>query len=227
MKELPPFFRIIGFMKAHQRFLISFGIGIIALLILRQYVPWPIQLIGAWMSYAFAVLLLMWIAILGTHPEHLEQIARMEDNSRVVFFLIVIGGAAASLLAVLLLLDLARNLARESLLQLVALAGFSVALSWGLLHTVFALRYAHVYYGDNQSGEINGGLEFPGEESPDYLDFVYFSFVIGMTCQVSDVGISSKKMRRLAWLHGVLSFVFNTAIVALGINVFSTVLSSS
>ena len=87
------------------------------------------------------------------------------------------------------------------------------------MHTVFALRYAHIYYGDSDDpNEHAGGLEFPRDDAPDYLDFAYFAFVIGMTCQVSDVGISSKPLRRLALLQGVLSFGFNTVILALAIN---------
>ena len=100
----------------------------------------------------------------------------------------------------------------------------AVFISWWLVHTIFTMRYAHMYYDtdtdDGKPKEV-GGLQFPDETEPDYLDFVYFSFVIGMTFQVSDVEISSREIRRLAWLHGLLSFGFNTAIVALSINVIS------
>jgi len=101
----------------------------------------------------------------------------------------------------------------------VTLSILAVVAAWSLMQTVFALRYAHIYYGD--SDDLNkhaGGLKFPGHDAPDYLDFAYFAFVIGMTCQVSDVGISSKPLRKLALLQGVLSFGFNTIILALAIN---------
>jgi uncharacterized membrane protein len=102
----------------------------------------------------------------------------------------------------------------------------SVIVSWWMLHTVFTMSYAHLYYTstpdpDDAETEVIGGLQFPDEKKPDYLDFVYFSFVVGMTFQVSDVEISSRSIRRLVLLHGLISFAFNTAIVALSINVVS------
>jgi uncharacterized membrane protein len=103
----------------------------------------------------------------------------------------------------------------------------AVVVSWWLVHTVFTMRYAHLFYTVTDGHRTpTGGLEFPGDDKePDYLDFVYFSFVIGMTFQVSDVEISSKQIRRLAWAHGLIAFAFNTAIEALSINVISGLVS--
>jgi uncharacterized membrane protein len=98
------------------------------------------------------------------------------------------------------------------------------------MHTVFGLRYAHAFYGDSDQpgeGRHAGGLVFPGERLPDYFDFAYFSFVIGMTCQVSDVQITSHRMRRLAFLQSVLAFGFNTIILALLINTVSSLLGTN
>jgi uncharacterized membrane protein len=109
----------------------------------------------------------------------------------------------------------------------VAMAITTVVTSWGLIHTMFALRYAHIFYlrNDERTDARGGsGLKFPGESEPDYLDFAYFSFVLGMTCQVSDVQITSRRIRRLALVHGALAFVFNTAILALSINLVSGLL---
>jgi uncharacterized membrane protein len=103
-------------------------------------------------------------------------------------------------------------------------------LSWSLMHTVFGLRYAHAFYGDSDQPCENrhaGGLVFPGERMPDYFDFAYFSFVIGMTCQVSDVQITSHRMRRLTLLQSVLAFGFNTIILALLINTVSSLLGTN
>ena len=94
----------------------------------------------------------------------------------------------------------------------------TIALSWAAVHTTFALHYAHEYY----RGAKPGGLQFPSgdeHEHADYWDFVYFSFVIGMTAQVSDVGITDKTIRRTATAHGIISFIFNTALVALMVNI--------
>jgi uncharacterized membrane protein len=91
-----------------------------------------------------------------------------------------------------------------------------VAVTWGVTHTSYTLRYAHLYYRDRGSGE--GGLVFPGDERPCDLDFAYFAFTIGMCFQVSDVTIASRRIRRGALLHALLSFAYNTAIVAFTLN---------
>jgi len=103
------------------------------------------------------------------------------------------------------------------------LGGLAVAASWTLTHTTFSFRYAHLFYGDADADPgDDGGLAFPGEPAPDYWDFLYFSFVIGMTCQVSDVQVTSHRIRRLALAHGVLSFLFNTIILALAVNLLAS-----
>jgi uncharacterized membrane protein len=104
------------------------------------------------------------------------------------------------------------------------LAGGTVVSSWILIHTAFTLHYAHAYYrlqDDDVTSLEGSGVEFPSEKEPDFLDFAYFSFVIGMTCQVSDVQISGRNIRRMALVHGLLSFLFNTVILALTINLAS------
>ena len=103
----------------------------------------------------------------------------------------------------------------------------TVISSWALLHTVYSLRYAHTYYGDSDQPGVQqhaGGLIFPGDRPPNYFDFAYFSFVVGMTCQVSDVQITSRRLRRITLFHSVLSFGFNTIILALLINTVSGLL---
>jgi uncharacterized membrane protein len=102
----------------------------------------------------------------------------------------------------------------------VALVAATLFLSWLMTHVTFAFRYAHEFYADDLGGpDVDRGLEFPGEQQPDYLDFLYFSLVLGMTFQVSDVQITSRKLRWVAALHGLLSFLFNTVIVAFTVNI--------
>jgi uncharacterized membrane protein len=118
----------------------------------------------------------------------------------------------------------AKNLPPGNFTTHALLSVAAIVLSWVLVHTLFTLRYAHFYYIDALKVErdsIEGGLIFPEDKSPDYLDFAYFAFVIGMTCQVSDVQISSKAMRRLATVHGLIAFAFNTAILALFVNIIA------
>jgi len=102
----------------------------------------------------------------------------------------------------------------------VALVAITLFLSWLVTHVTFALRYAHEFYARDLGGpDVDRGLDFPGEKEPDYLDFLYFSLVLGMTFQVSDVQITSRKLRRVAALHGLLSFLFNTVIIAFTVNI--------
>jgi uncharacterized membrane protein len=102
----------------------------------------------------------------------------------------------------------------------VALVAVTLFVSWLMTHTTFSFRYAHEYYETGPGSEaITGGLDFPGEKRPDYLDFLYFSLVLGMTFQVSDVQITARKFRRLAAVHGLLSFLFNTIILAVSVNI--------
>ena len=125
------------------------------------------------------------------------------------------------MITVVILVNLKDSLGMEEAVFLPIIIG-GILLSWTLVHTTFCFHYAHLYY-DNEKGTINNaeGLEFPKEKHPDYIDFAYFSFVIGMTFQVSDIEVSARKIRRLALLHGLLSFILNTFVVALTINLIA------
>lgn len=154
-------------------------------------------------------------------PEQLRARARVQDASRWAIQALIVVAAVASLAAVIALLKKDEGETATLVALRVALAGAVVVLSWTLIHTVFAVHYAHAFYGDGPlpGPDDAGGLLFPGsDQAPDFWDFFYFSLVLGMTCQVSDVQITGKHMRRLASAHGALSFFFNTVILALTIN---------
>jgi len=158
-------------------------------------------------------------------PKTMRRKAQQQDEGRVVILSLIIGAACASLLAIGFMLNRGKDASPQILALHVAIAVVTIIGSWLLVHTVFALHYAHGYYQDNSTGDtIAGGLEFPDDRQPDYWDFLYFSFVIGMTSQVSDVAISSRSLRRLALLHGILSFFFNTAILAMSINIIASLI---
>jgi uncharacterized membrane protein len=145
------------------------------------------------------------------------------DPRRWVILAIIVAAATVSLVALGFTLQRAPQETPAALGARLALAGLTVVTSWMLTHVMFALHYAHHYYGDGPApgDDDRGGLAFPGEEQPDYWDFLYFSFVVGMTCQVSDVQVTSPAMRRITLLHGVLSFFFNTVILALSVNLLA------
>ncbi|TWR25915.1 DUF1345 domain-containing protein [Mucilaginibacter pallidiroseus] len=202
-------------------------VGAIVFMFVRHKPSVPAVTLLVWTSIAATMIVLDWIAFIWSHPKEIRKIVTLEDSSRVVIFLITMSAALVSLLAIYLLLKSTKGQSEEAITGNVFLSMTAVVVSWWMVHTVFTMRYAHLYYSKQEGSTANkGGLEFPGnDKEPDYLDFVYFSFVIGMTFQVSDVEISSKRIRRLAWAHGLISFAFNTAIVALSINVISGLVS--
>jgi len=142
-----------------------------------------------------------------------ERAAR-EDEGQVALLVLTVAAALASLGAIVAELGSSSGTARRP--PHILLATLTILLSWAFIHAIFALHYAHEFY-DETTG---GGMAFPGGEAePDYWDFVYFSFVIGMTSQVSDVAVTSKRIRRTVAAHGVVSFVFNAALLALTVNI--------
>jgi uncharacterized membrane protein len=182
-----------------------------------------------WLAFAFFNLLISWIIIFSFHPREVRMYAKKEDTSSGFIFVFVLMAAIVSLFAIIFLLDWVPNTSKQGVSLHILLSFSSVFFSWMLIHTLFTLRYAHLYYQDEgkpvHPHKEAFALQFPGENQPDYLDFAYFSFVVGMTFQVSDVEIRSRKIRRLALLHGFLSFIYNTVIVAFTINIVSGLIS--
>ena len=165
--------------------------------------------------------------MLRATPETMRLNAKRQDEGRLVILSLVTTAACASIFAIGFMLKDAKNASGSIVVLHIVLAAVTILGSWLLVHTIFALHYAHGYYedGDKSLEECKAeGLDFPGDIEPDYWDFLYFSFVIGMTSQVSDVQIESRSMRRLGLIHGVLSFFFNTAIVAMSINLIAGVI---
>ncbi len=215
-------------MDAHHRLLISLAVSAIVLFFILGRFSTPATILITWMSFAFSVIVMCWIAMLNSHPREVKKIAKLQDSSRAMIFLFSIFAALISMVAVIFLLKLAKGQSSAVVTGHIVLSITSVVLSWWLVHTIFTLRYAHLFYDTvNDAGEPlkGGGLDFPDTKEPDYLDFVYFSFVVGMTFQVSDVVITDRHIRRLCLMHALISFAFNTAIVALSINVISGMVS--
>ena len=211
-------------LDAHHRSVLSVLASILFFFIFKNYFSIPIIVTFSWDIFALVTLILGWISISNTEVNEIRLKAKSQDSSLTTIFTLVITASCISLLAVGYVLGSEKGNLSGSLSFPIFIAVVSVVFSWLLIHTLYSLRYAHIYYGDKNitnKNEIEGGLEFPNEKNPDYLDFAYFSFVIGMTCQVSDVQVISKRMRRLVLLHGILSFTFNTAILALFINIIA------
>ncbi|NCD71303.1 DUF1345 domain-containing protein [Mucilaginibacter agri] len=210
-------------MDAHYKVILALVLAAITCFSVAHSVSLSTTILLTWMTFASTAIVVDWFIILTAHPRDFGKVATLEDSSRTMIFILVIGASIVSLFAIIFLLKTSKGTSQADVTGHIFLVISSVIVSWTLVHTLFTLRYAHMYYDRSNDGDAKpiGGLEFPKEDKPDYLDFVYFAFVIGMTFQVSDVEISDRHIRRLAWVHGMISFAFNTAIVALSINVIS------
>jgi uncharacterized membrane protein len=198
---------------ARPRTFISIAIGVVAFFLLPDSLRLVTRLLFGWDIFVTLYLVLAYIMMFRCDLAHIRRNAVLQDDGRFLILLVTALGAFASIAAIVFELGASHRSVPE-----LTLATVTIALSWATVHTTFALHYAHDYY----RGSKPGGLQFPSgdqHDHADYWDFVYFSFVIGMTAQVSDVGITDKTIRRTATAHGIISFVFNTALVALMVNI--------
>lgn len=204
--------------RVRPRLATATGLGLLAALVLPQSLSGPSRALVAWDVGAGLYLVLALILMLGGTVERMRLRARQQDEGAAAVLGFTVAASMASLAAIVLELVGVKNYPpRVQTLHLV-LAGVTIFFSWCFVHTAFAIHYAHEFYID-RGQESAPGLEFPGGRPPDYLDFLYFSFVIGTTSQTADVSIASRSLRRLALLHGVIAFLFNTTLVALSVNI--------
>ncbi|GAB3479117.1 DUF1345 domain-containing protein [Polaromonas eurypsychrophila] len=181
---------------------------------------WPFRALLGWCVGAAVYLVLAWWLAEVFDSKGTRERAQAQDEPSVVIFGVMVLAVLASVASITLMLQQVKEMGGTERLLHMALAMLALALSWLFIHTIYAFHYAHRYYHEEKRKEPDGpGLVFPNQPDPDYFDFLYYSFVIGMTSQVSDVQVSSREMRRLTLGHGILSFTFNVLIVALTINV--------
>jgi len=174
-----------------------------------------------WDVFALSYILLSWIVFFTSTTEHIKEKARTDDGGKLFVFFVVVLSSFVSMITVAILVVSKDYSGMEQTVYLPIIIG-GILVSWVLVHTTFCFHYAYLFYDDEKgTGKNDEGLEFPNEKQPDYIDFAYFSFGIGMTFQVSDVEISARKIRRLALFHGLLSFALNTFVVALTINLIA------
>jgi len=214
---------------------LGISLGLALLFFLFVPVAKTAHLVLSWDVFCLSQTLLIWLAMLKG-SKTIRKEAQRQDSSRSYIFLLSLFAALFSIFSVVQMVLSAGTGELYKALNLIS--GIScMVLSWILVHTIFAVRYAHLYYArdDARKDKHAGGLDFPshpedqqngavGDNSsqwPDFLDFAYFSFTLGTTFQVSDVEISDKKIRRIALVHGLFSFAFNAAIIALSVNIIS------
>lgn len=211
--------------SAGTRLLLSALAGGCAFLAIPASMQGPSRGAISWDLGAGLFLLLTILAVGNATPERLRHRASQQDTKFWIILGIIVIAAMASLASLVFVLQKQQDLSGPPLTARIIVAAITLFVSWVFVHTAFAIHYAHYFYGDPApKGHRRGGLAFPGIENPDFWDFIYYSFVVGMTCQVSDVQVTSRAMRHLTLAHGVLSFFFNAGVLALAVNILATVL---
>jgi len=213
----------------HRKLVIACAVGVaVALLLTPTSVRLPTQLLIGWNAGVAVDLFLSFRMMRRTDVAYIKRRAAQVDEGAAVILLLSVATTLASLVAIVFELGASKNAQGLSAALHLLLAAATILLSWTFMQSIFSFHYAHEYYGEHGDGKI-GGLSFPRDnqfaaDQPDYFDFLYFALVIGMTSQVSDVGITSKVIRRVASLHGVLSFFFNLTVLALTVNIVSNLI---
>lgn len=211
----------VRFYRLHGKLLIAALIGVLVVAALHAIEMRPVaRALAGWDATVAVYLTLTYAMMWRTQVERIRKRAAEQDEGAQFILVLSIIATFASLGAVLLALIGSKQAGASTG---VILAVATILLSWTFVHTIFTFHYAHEYYGERRDGII-GGLTFPDDPNPDYRDFLYFSLVVGMTSQVSDVQVTSKVIRRTVAIHGVLSFFFNLVVLALTVNMIAALL---
>jgi uncharacterized membrane protein len=212
--------RLFRQIRARPRLLTAFAVGVLtALLLPREVVDQPVaRSLVAWNTGTVLYIALAAVMMMRSSRDGLQRRAQLEDEGQYVVLGLVIIAVIASLVAIAGELVVAKDLHGSMKSVHVALAIVTILSSWGFMHLIFALHYAHDYYAAVARGQ-KPGLAFPGDGKPLYGDFFYFAAIIGTSGQTADVELTTSAMRRLGSVHCILSFFFNTAVLALAINI--------
>jgi uncharacterized membrane protein len=201
-------------LSAAQRALIAVGIAVVVGLVIMPFAPWQLAPLAGWVAGAAWWLVSVWQKVRPLGPQETESSATREDDSRVAAELLLVSASVASLLGTGFALIKANQTTGGGKAFLTTVALLTVVVSWAVVHTVFALRYARLYY-----TKPIGGIDFKTrDERPDYHDFAYVAFTIGMTFQISDTDIQSRVIRRAVLRHALLSYLFGAVILAVAVN---------
>jgi uncharacterized membrane protein len=209
--------------RTHVKLAVSALLGVALFLLLPSDLHVSLRALIAWNAAVVLYLAAATYVIARSELAYLRRRAEDEDEGAALILILTVAAAAASLIAIFAELGAARGQPSSGLS--IGLAVSTVLLSWVFIHVIFAFHYAHEFYGEAQGGP-KGGLTFPDDDQPGYGDFLYFSFVIGMTFQVSDVQVTSKALRLIVAAHGAVSFFYNVAVLALMVNIGSEFIKS-
>jgi uncharacterized membrane protein len=214
----------IRFARLHSRLLISVAVGL-AVTVALSTTDWTMatKLLLGWDIGVVLYLVLVHQLMMACGVDEIRRRAAQDDEGAVALLILTGLSGLAIMGAIVAELGIAKIAGQPRSGYGIAIAMFTIFTSWAFVHTIFALHYAHEYYGERGDHAI-GGLTFPGRQPPDYWDFLYFSLVVAMTSQVSDVVITSKVIRRIVTAHGALAFFFNVAVFALTVNIISNLI---
>lgn len=238
-RSRPPFLAPLRVLRAHYRLVVCAAIGSLVGFALPGAIHRP-MLAPEWLPLEFSAVtrgLLGWnVAVAlylaaaarmirrSTH-ESIRRRALLSDEGRGAVLFLTATATCVAIGAIIAELGQSKALLGDEKGPHIVLAVVTVFISWAFMHLIFALHYAHEYYADEAMAQqglpMRGGLHFPNTQTPQYIDFLYFSYVIGVACQTADVEICSRRMRLVALLHGVVAFFFNTTILALMVNIAS------
>jgi uncharacterized membrane protein len=218
--KIPRLYRIL---RARPVFSVAYALGAVSYFLLFPVHNAALRAVAAWDIGSVFFLAGTFIIFATTGERDISADAKSHQEAEWTIFTITLLGAVMSFAAIFLFSQATERKTHEGIY--LAFVVVTLILSWLTTHVTFAYRYAHEYYSYDLGGkDIDRGIEFPHDDRPDYLDFVYFSFVLGMTFQVSDCNVTAKKLRRLATLQGLIGFLFNTVILALSVNIAASLL---
>lgn len=207
------------------RFAIALATALLAIALQPSDWSGSLRFLVTWDLAAAVYLVPAWVLIGQSDAAETRLHARAQDVAAYAIFVVVLVAAFACTAVIGLLLSGVSDLDFWPKVTQVVLSVIALVSAWLLIHTLFSFHYARRFYASPEDPDAEPrGLDFPGRASPDYFDFAYYSFVVGMTSQVSDVAVNAHHMRRLTLIHGMLSFIFNIAILALSVNIIVTVL---
>jgi uncharacterized membrane protein len=219
VREIPVLGWAWRIVMARPRLFIAFLCGLTAYSFVPRIYDLENRAIIAWNVGVSIFLVLTAVLFFRDHRERMATYAERQQEGEWTIFTLTVAGVGMSVVAIIYEFSHSKDVPASVRTLHLGIVAFTLMASWLMTHATFALRYAHEFYEQRKdAADYDRGLAFPSEDSPDYLDFLYFSLVIGMTFQVSDVQVTSRKLRRLVALHGLLSFLFNTVIVALTVN---------
>lgn len=212
------------YLIAHLQLVLAVIVGSVVFLLLPSPVRLATRLLVAWNTAIVVYVAVILVLMMRATEQSMRRRAALSDESRGVVLLLAVLASGAALAAIFAEMAGVKDMEGTARLLRILLSAGTILTSWTFIHIIFTQHYAHTYFSetdadDDGKPERRGGLKFPGGGTPDYIDFLYFTFTIGVASQTADVGLTSREMRKAALIHQIITFFFNTTILALSINI--------